>query len=255
MLHSHEALDRSGGLTRSGMLAPLRHRDFRLLWGAMCISLLGDGAFLIALAWQVYALSDAPTALALVGIAMTVPTIVFLLLGGVVSDRRDRRTIMIAADVARGLSVALMAGLAIGGQLQLWHLVVLAAIYGSGSAFFAPAFDAIVPDVLSGRSLAQANALDQLARPVMLRFAGPALGGAVVGFGGSGAVFALDAASFAASAVGLVLMRPAPRRAVASGASVRDDLLVGWRYVRERSWLWVTFVSAAVAYLLFMGPV
>ena len=52
------------------------------------------------MAWQVYALSNAPTALALVGIAMTVPTIAFLLLGGVVSDRFDRRRVMLAADVA-----------------------------------------------------------------------------------------------------------------------------------------------------------
>ena len=65
----------------------------------MCVSLLGDGVFLVALAWQVYALSNAPTALAIVGIAMTVPTIACLLLGGVVSDRFDRRRVMLAADV------------------------------------------------------------------------------------------------------------------------------------------------------------
>src|SRR5437870_1382344 len=180
MHHSHEALDRPGGLERTGLLVPLRHRDFRLLWGAMCVSLLGDGAFLVALAWQVYALSDAPTALSVVGIAMTVPTIVFLLVGGVASDRLDRRSIMVAADAARGVALALMAGLAISGQLQLWHLIALAAIYGTGSAFFAPAFDAFVPDLLSGENLAQANALDQLVRPITLRFIGPALGGLVV---------------------------------------------------------------------------
>src|SRR4051794_41904955 len=82
MLHSHESLDRSGGVDRSGLLTPLRHRDFRLLWVGMCVSLLGDGAFLVAVAWQVYELSDAPTAMGLVGIAMTVPTITFLLIGG-----------------------------------------------------------------------------------------------------------------------------------------------------------------------------
>ena len=68
----------------------------------MCVSLLGDGVFLVAMAWQVYALSNAPTALSIVGIAMTVPTIAFLLLGGVVSDRFDRRRVMLAADVVRG---------------------------------------------------------------------------------------------------------------------------------------------------------
>src|SRR3712207_9418331 len=94
MLHSHEGLDRRGGVSRQGLLAPLRHRDFRLLWTGMCVSLLGDGAFLVALAWQVYALSDAATAMSLVGIAMTVPTITFLLVGGVARDPLDRRRIM-----------------------------------------------------------------------------------------------------------------------------------------------------------------
>jgi Transmembrane secretion effector len=255
MHHSHEALDRAGGLTRSGILTPLRERDFRLLWGAMCISLLGDGAFLVALAWQVYALSDAPTALSVVGIAMTVPTIVFLLVGGVASDRLDRRSILIGADVGRGLAVGLMAVLAVGGWLELWHLVALAAIYGTGSAFFAPAFDAFVPDLLSGERLAQANALDQLVRPIALRLAGPALGGIIVAAAGAGSAFALDAASFAVSCAVLLRVRPPARSGVVPTGTVVQDLRAGWRYVRERSWLWATFASAAVAYLLFMGPV
>jgi len=255
MHHSHEALDRAGGLTRSGLLTPLRERDFRLLWSAMCISLLGDGAFLVALAWQVYALSDAPTALSVVGIAMTVPTILFLLVGGVASDRLDRRSILIAADVGRGLAVGLMAVLAVGGWLELWHLVVLGAVYGTGSAFFAPAFDAFVPDLLRPERLAQANALDQLVRPLALRLLGPALGGVIVGVAGASAVFALDAASFAVSCAVLVLIRAPARRSVGDAGSVLADLRAGWRYVRERSWLWATFASAAIAYLLFMGPV
>ncbi len=65
------------------------------------MSLLGDGAFLVALAWQAYTLSNAPTALSLLGIAMTVPLITLLLLGGVVSDRHDRRRVMLLADLVR----------------------------------------------------------------------------------------------------------------------------------------------------------
>src|SRR3712207_6176677 len=115
MLHSHEGLDRRGGVSRQGMLAPLRVRDFRLLWSGACVSLLGDGAFLVALAWQVYALSDAPTAMSLVGIAMTVPTIVFLLVGGVASDRFDRRRIMLSADVVRAGAAGVLAVLSLTG--------------------------------------------------------------------------------------------------------------------------------------------
>ena len=104
MQHSHEALDRPGGASRAGLLTPLRDHNFRRLWSAMCVSLLGDGAFLVALVWQVYALTDAPTAMSLVGIAMTVPTIVFLLVGGVASDRFDRRRLMVAADLGRAVA-------------------------------------------------------------------------------------------------------------------------------------------------------
>ena len=86
--------------------------------------------------------------------------------------------------------------------------------------------------------------------------AGPALGGVLVGTLGASAVFALDAVSFGASAIALMLMRPAATRAPEkAGGSVLADLRDGWRFVRERRWLWVTFASAAVAYLLFMGPV
>ena len=101
MQHSHEALDRPGGFSRVNLLAPLRHRDFRLLWAGMTISLIGDGIFLVAMAWQAYELWNAPAALSILGIGMTVPTIAFLLPAGVFSDRLDRRLIMLSADVGR----------------------------------------------------------------------------------------------------------------------------------------------------------
>jgi MFS family permease len=255
MHHSHEALDRPGGTARVGLLLPLREREFRKLWVAMCVSLLGDGAFLVAIAWQVYELSNTPTAMSVVGIAMTVPTILFLLLGGVASDRFERRRIMVAADLLRALSAIVLAGLALGGLLEVWHIAVLAAMYGIGAAFFAPAFDAVVPDIVPAERLAQANALDQLVRPLVLRMAGPALGGVLVASGGAGLVFALDSASFLFSAATLLLVRVAAKPAAAPARSVLRDLAEGWRFVRGRAWLWATFASAAVAYLCFMGPV
>src|SRR5437867_3277130 len=98
MPNGRQPLKRRRLLDRVKMLAPLRHRDFRLLWTGMTISMVGDGVFLIALAWQAYVLSNAPTALSVVGVAISVPHVLFLLAGGVVSDRLDRRRVMIAAD-------------------------------------------------------------------------------------------------------------------------------------------------------------
>src|SRR5262245_29776329 len=117
MQHSHEALDRPGGVTRLNLLSPLVHRDFRLLWVGMTVSLLGDGIFLVAVAWEAYVLWNAPAALSIVGIAMTLPTIVFLLLGGVLSDRFDRRLVMLYADVGRAAAIAVLAALAFTGAL------------------------------------------------------------------------------------------------------------------------------------------
>ena len=83
---------RLGGLR---ILRPLGIRDFALLWTGMTVSLLGDGIYFVAIAWQVYELSNAPTALSIVGVAWTLPQVLFLLLSGVISDRFDRRRVMI----------------------------------------------------------------------------------------------------------------------------------------------------------------
>jgi MFS family permease len=252
--HSHEALDRTGGLSRINLLEPLRVRDFRRMWAGMTISLLGDGAFLVAMAWEVYALSNAPMALSLVSIAMTVPTIVLLLVGGAVSDRFDRRRVMIAADAVRAVSVGLMALLAATGRLELWEVGALVALYGAGTAFFSPAFDAVVPDVLPASLLAQANAIDQLMRPIAFRLAGPALGGLLIGTLGAGSAFALDAASFVVSALAVGSMSPLARVAREAGASMTGEIREGFSFVRRHTWLWGTLLSAAFAYLAFMGP-
>jgi DHA3 family tetracycline resistance protein-like MFS transporter len=240
---------------RIRLRSPLRHRDFRLLWGGMCVSLIGDGVFMVAMAWQVYALSNAPTALAMVGIAMTVPTLALLLLGGVLSDRFDRRRMLLAADVIRALAVGAIAALSLAGALELWQLMALVVPYAAGNAFFGPAFDAIVPDVVPHAELAQANALDQLVRPIALRLAGPAVGGVLIEAVGVGAAFALDAVSFAVSAGAVLAMSPRAPLARVSNGSVLGDIRAGFDHVRRHVWLWGTLVSAALAYLLFMGPI
>jgi MFS family permease len=253
MQHSHDALDRPGGFARGRMLAPLRHRDFRILWTGMTVSLLGDGIFIVAIAWQSYALWNAPAALSIVSIGMTVPTIAFLLFGGIVSDRRDRRLVMAWADGLRALAVAVLAALVFAGALQFWELVVLVAVYGAGTAFFTPAFEAIVPELLPQKDLPSANALDQFVRPIALRLVGPVAGGALVALS-AGAAFAIDALSFTATFVAVLAIRTrrtVPRPAEASTLAAIGE---GFRFVRARTWLWGTLLSAAIAYLVFLGP-
>ena len=92
-------------MTTPRVFRPFRIRDFALLWLGMSVSLLGDGIYLVAIAWQVYELSNAPTALSVLGVAWTVPLVAFVLLGGVASDRFDRRKVMIAADIVRFVGI------------------------------------------------------------------------------------------------------------------------------------------------------
>jgi MFS family permease len=253
MQHSHEALDRPGGVSRGNLLSPLRQRDFRILWTGMTISLIGDGIFLIAIAWESYSLWNAPVALSIVGIGMTIPTIAFLLIGGVVSDRRDRRVVMAWADGLRAVAVAVLAALVLMGALRFWELVVLVAFYGIGSAFFMPAFEAILPELLPKSELPAANALDQFVRPIAMRLVGPVAGGALV-VASAGIAFAIDAASFAACLVAVLAMPRRAGRHVDVQSSSVAALKEGLRFVRQRVWLWGTLLSAAIAYLVFLGP-
>ena len=254
MQHSHEGLDRPGGFSRINLIAPLAHRDFRLLWTGMTISLFGDGIFLIAMAWQAYELWNAPAALSILGIGMTIPTIAFLLPAGVLSDRFERRKLVLWSDVGRAVVVGGLAALALTGTLTFWHLVVLVALCGIGTAFFTPAFEALVPDIVPARDLAAANALDQFVRPIALRLVGPALGGVLVAAAGTGVTFAIDAGTFVVSAVAVAFMRPPTHVRSEHVDSSLGAVREGFRFVRSRVWLWGTLLSAAIAYLAFMGP-
>jgi len=220
----------------------------------MTVSLLGDGIFLIAMAWQAYELWNAPAALSLLGIGMTIPTIAFLLPAGVLSDRLDRRMLMLWADIGRAVVIAALAVLSLTGLLNFWELLIVVALYGVGTAFFTPAFEAIVPDIVPAADLPAANSLDQFVRPIALRLAGPALGGAMVATLGTGTAFAVDAASFGASSVAVFLMRPPAHPRSEHVESSLSAVKEGLRFVRGRVWLWGTLLSATIAYLAFMGP-
>jgi MFS family permease len=245
-------------LRRPGITRPLQTRDFALLWTGTAVSLVGDGITNVALAWQVLNLSNAPTALAIVGVAWTAPHVAFLLFGGVLSDRFDRRGVLIAADVVRGLMIGTAGVLSVTGALELWHLLILMAVYGVGNALFGPSFEAIIPDLVSGQDLVQANSLFSLLRPIGLRLIGPALGGLLVAAVGSGAALLVDSATFGLSAGALVLMRRLPRPTqemtdLSFGSAFRE-IREGFAYVRSQAWLWATIVAAGIAQLAFQGP-
>jgi DHA3 family tetracycline resistance protein-like MFS transporter len=159
---------------------------------------------------------------------------------------------MLGADAARAAAVGVLGALALVGSLRFWELVTLVAVYSVGSAFFTPAFDAIVPDLLPAEDLPAANSLDQFVRPVALRLAGPAVGGWLVAVS-AGTAFLVDFASFAVSGLAVLSMRP-PAVARRDAEPALAALVAGLRFVRRRVWLWGTLLSAALAYLAFLGP-
>ena len=241
---------------RIKMLRPLSVRDFAWLWTGMSVSLLGDGIYLVAIAWQVYDLSNAPTALSVVGVAWTLPMVIFLLWGGILSDRFDRRSVMIFSDIVRGVAIAALGILSVTDTIELWHVIVLVAIYGFGEAFFGPAFGAIVPDIVPSDMLVEANSMDQFVRPLMWRLAGPAIGGIAIDvLGGAGGAFLLDAFTFAVSAFCFFSMK---KRSVAlergESLSALREVKEGFSFVRSQVWLWATLGAAGVSLFFFWAP-
>ena len=240
------------------ILAPLRLRAFRILWTGMTISLVGDGITLVAIAWQVYELSNLPTALGTTMMAMSIPQVLLLLFGGFASDRFDRRWMMLAADLVRAVALVALGALSITGVLEIWHMMVIAVVYGAGSAFFGPAFDALVPEIVPEHLLAQANSVDQLVRPLAARLAGPAIGGWIIATVGVGSAFLIDAATFGVSMVCLLCLgrvhATASSRADTAPLSPLHEMREGLAFVFSHVWLWGTFVAATFAYLLFLGP-
>jgi MFS family permease len=242
-------------IDRLGILRPLRERDFALFVTGWTISLIGDGFFLVAIAWQVFDLWNSPTALAVVGVAETIPIVAFVLVGGVVADRFERRKVLIFSSALRGIAVGVLGVLASTGAVELWHIFVLSAFFGAGQAFQGPAAGAIIPDLVPRNLLVEANSLSQFVRQGAFAFVGPAVGGFVVHSVGAGSAFLIDAATFGFAIVALLLLRPRPAAASSEGAtSVRRDIAEGLRYVRQKVWLWGTLGWALAAIFLVYGP-
>ena len=242
-------------MRRLRILQPLRERDFALFQVGSTITLLGDGLFTVAIAWQVYDIWNVPTAFAIVGVAETVPLVLLLLLSGVAIDRFERRWVLFWASLVRGLSVGALALLAISGALELWHVFAIAVVYGAGRAFDGPASGAIIPDLVPTHLLVQANSLVGMLRPLSFRLVGPAIGGFVVHELGPGSAFLIDSCTFFVACLLITFLRP--RLAAIQReehASIREDIREGVAFVRKHVWLWGTLLWALVAVLFANGP-
>lgn len=224
-------------------LALLRERPFAWLFLARTLSTAGDALIPVAIAFAVLEVADA-AALGLVLGAQWAARVLFLLLGGVWSDRLPRQSVMMAADFLRGGVQAVVALGFFVGSVSLWQLAVAQALLGAGSAFFNPASTGLVPQVVAAERLQEAHALLGLARSTVQVIA-PAVAGVVVSRFGFGVVFLVDALTYAASLVFVAAMR-LPRLRLPVSSTVLGDALAGLRAVREQRWLVATLACDVV---------
>src|SRR6476646_1355691 len=236
---------------------PLEERDFRLLWLGQTTSAFGSALVPVALAFAVIDLTSSEAALGLVLAAGLCSRVALLLLGGVLADRMPRQRVMLAADALRALTQGRVAVLLLSGQAQVWHLLVLFALFGAGDAFFSPASTGLVPEIVSPGRLQEANALISLSRSAAW-IAGPLLAGLIVAGVGPGLAFAIDSGTFVVSTLSLALLR-LPRVAARPRGGVLAELVEGWREVTARTWVWTTIArfsisNLAIAQLFVLGP-
>jgi hypothetical protein len=229
-------------------LEVLRERDFRLVYSAQVVSLLGDGIIPVALAFAVLDLTGSATDLGLVLAARTVPMVVCLLAGGVLADRASRRRVMIGADLVRLASQGLLGVLLVSGSAHLWEVAVLQAILGGATGFFNPASSGLIPQVVSGERLQDANALRGMAMAIG-GIAGPVVAGLLVATVGSGEALLADAATFGLSALLLARVHVAEWPLDAT-AGFLADLRDGWWEMRSRTWTWTVVAAFSIVNLL-----
>jgi MFS family permease len=240
---------------RIAILRPLAVRDFAFLWTGMTVSMIGDGIYLVSIAWQVLKIENRPGALALVGIAWSLPQVLLVIASGALSDRLERRHLMIAGDAIRFVAIGTLGILSIRGDLTIPVVLGLVVLYGAGQAVFQPAFTSITPTIVGADLLVQANSLAQLVRPFAMTLLGPLVGGVLITWIGVGWAFLVDAATFAFSTVMILAMRTrrVPRDSE-DETSFIGDVAEGFRYVRQQRWLLIAMVAATVSLLAVWGP-
>ncbi|MCX6024548.1 MAG: MFS transporter, partial [Chloroflexi bacterium] len=232
-------------------LAPLRHRNYRLLWFGTMISSSGDWMDQIAFNWLVYDLTGSAVSLGIVNFARMIPVLLFTLLGGVVADRMERRRLLFVTQTGAMLLAFLLAGLVASHLVQFWMVVLIAMGRGTMLSFNAPARQSLISDLTPPADLMSAVALNS-ATLNLTRVLGPSIGGALLATVGTAGAFGLNAASFLAVLWGLSQMRFG-ERVVKPKTSVLADLTGGLRYIQSEPNL-RTLVMLALVPMIFGMP-
>ncbi|MFD3659045.1 MFS transporter [Streptomyces sp. NPDC058659] len=212
-------------------------RNYVLLTAATVVTNLGAHGALIATTWAVFESGGSAGDVGLVAMARFLPLVLFLLIGGAVADRIPRHRVMVAANALNCVSQAVFAVLVLSGGAQIWQMMLLTALCGTGQAFFNPAAEGMLLTSVTGEQAGKAFAVYRMAMHGA-GIGGAALGGALVAFVGPGWVLAIDALAFAVAG-GLrafLDLSDTPERAPSGGLFA--DLREGWQEFVGRPWLW-----------------
>jgi predicted MFS family arabinose efflux permease len=212
----------------------LAQRDFGLFWLSLLFSAVGSQIATVAVAWQVYELTNSPFQLGLTGLFRALPVMIFSIPGGVVADRMDRRQLLIITQ-----SLAMLLSLVLGvltstGQILVWHIYAVTFLSGAISIFDAPARTALIPLLVSGEQLASAYALNITWRQIAT-LAGPFLGGIVISGFGISTSYYVDALSFLSVIICLAFMRVRPSPPAEKKESPIESVRGGFNFIRDNS--------------------
>ncbi|MFE3577742.1 MFS transporter [Streptomyces vinaceus] len=220
-------------------------RNYTLLTGAAVITNLGSHGALIASAFAVLEAGGSGGDVGLVAAARTLPLVLFLLIGGALADRLPRHRVMVAANALNCVSQAAFAVLVLTGHPQLWQMMLLTAVCGTGQAFFNPAAEGMLLSSVSGEHANRAFALFRMAMNGA-GIGGAALGGAMIAAIGPGWVLAVDAAAFALAGALRAFLDVSHVADRAPGGGLLADLCEGWVEFRTRPWLWSIVLQFSV---------
>jgi MFS family permease len=240
------------GRTWPQRLGPLQERNFAWFFASRFTNTLGRTMATVALAFAVLDLTGSATALGQVLAAHTIPMVVFLLFGGVISDRLPRTLVIQFSNVVSALTQGLVAALLITGAAELWMLVVLEAVNGFASALSFPAMSSVVPQLVPRAELQQANALLSMSRGI-LTVVGPTVGALFVVTVGSGWALAVDALAWLLAAVLLLPVRLPARAPRDESSTALQELREGWDLFRGTTWLWVVVLAFGLLNMIHMG--
>jgi MFS family permease len=238
-------------MTWAASFAPLRTPSFAWYFASRFVNTFGVMMANIALAFAVLDIEDSPAALGQVLAAHTIPMVVLLLWGGVISDRFPRTLVLQASNLASAITQGLIALLVITGTAELWMVIALSVVHGAVSAIAFPAMASMVPQLVPRDQLQPANALLSLTRN-SLTVLGPTIGALLVVTIGSGWALAVDAATWFVAALLLMPVRIPPRERKASTSTIAE-LREGWSFFWSTTWLWVVVVAFGFLNMIHVG--